>query len=152
MSAGNAPPESPYGYTPGGKDNGVVKSKGKPTLHLVAGQEVVPMRARKPEWLKVRAPGGPNYLRLQKMMREQRLHTVCEEAHCPNVGECWEHGTATFMILGDVCTRNCAYCAVAHGRPPTFDPMEPSRVGRAIAEMRLQHAVINSVDRDDLPD
>jgi lipoyl synthase len=85
-------------------------------------------------------------------MRELDLHTVCEEAHCPNVGECWEHGTATFMILGDVCTRNCAYCAVAHGRPPKFDPAEPSRVAEAVAQMRLQHAVITSVDRDDLPD
>jgi lipoic acid synthetase len=85
-------------------------------------------------------------------MRELDLHTVCEEAHCPNVGECWEHGTATFMILGDVCTRNCAYCAVAHGRPPKFDPAEPERVARAVAEMKLQHAVITSVDRDDLPD
>jgi len=85
-------------------------------------------------------------------MRQLDLHTVCEEAHCPNVGECWEHGTATFMILGDVCTRNCAYCAVAHGRPPKFDPAEPERVAQAVAEMQLQHAVITSVDRDDLPD
>jgi lipoic acid synthetase len=85
-------------------------------------------------------------------MRELDLHTVCEEAHCPNVGECWEHGTATFMILGDVCTRNCAYCAVAHGRPPKYDPAEPERVATAAAEMRLQHLVITSVDRDDLPD
>jgi lipoic acid synthetase len=100
----------------------------------------------------VKAPGGPNYLRLQGLMRELDLHSVCEEAHCPNVGECWEHGTATFMILGDVCTRNCAYCAVAHGRPPKYDIAEPSRVAQAIAEMGLQHAVITSVDRDDLPD
>jgi lipoic acid synthetase len=85
-------------------------------------------------------------------MRELDLHTVCEEAHCPNVGECWEHGTATFMILGDVCTRNCAYCAVAHGRPPKYDIEEPSRVAAAVEEMRLRHAVITSVDRDDLPD
>ena len=85
-------------------------------------------------------------------MRDLDLHTVCEEAHCPNVGECWEHGTATFMILGDVCTRNCAYCAVAHGRPPKYDIDEPARVAAAIAEMQLQHAVITSVDRDDLPD
>jgi lipoic acid synthetase len=85
-------------------------------------------------------------------MRELDLHTVCEEARCPNVGECWEHGTATFMVLGDVCTRNCAYCAVAHGRPPKYDIEEPSRVAEAVAEMRLQHAVITSVDRDDLPD
>ncbi|MGI9076171.1 MAG: lipoyl synthase [Gemmatimonadaceae bacterium] len=107
---------------------------------------------RKPSWLKVRAPGGENYVRLKNLMRELGLHTVCEEAHCPNVGECWEHGTATFMILGDVCTRNCAYCAVSHGRPPVYDIEEPSRVARAISEMQLQHAVITSVDRDDLPD
>jgi lipoic acid synthetase len=111
-----------------------------------------PLPERKPSWLKVKAPGGPNYLRLQGLMRELDLHSVCEEAHCPNVGECWEHGTATFMILGDVCTRNCAYCAVAHGRPPKYDIAEPSRVAQAIAEMNLQHAVITSVDRDDLPD
>jgi lipoic acid synthetase len=111
-----------------------------------------PLPARKPSWLKVKAPGGPNYMRLKQLMRELDLHSVCEEAHCPNVGECWEHGTATFMILGDVCTRNCAYCAVAHGRPPKYDIAEPHRVAQAIAEMGLQHAVITSVDRDDLPD
>ncbi len=107
---------------------------------------------RKPSWLKVRAPGGPNYLRLKQMMRDLNLHTVCEEAHCPNVGECWEHGTATFMILGDTCTRNCGYCAVNHGKPPVYDIEEPARVAAAVAELRLQHAVITSVDRDDLPD
>ena len=123
------------------------------TLYQIIGRHrVEPLPERKPGWLKVRAPGGPNYLRLKQLMRELDLHTVCEEAHCPNVGECWEHGTATFMILGDVCTRNCAYCAVAHGRPPKFDPAEPERVAQAVAEMRLQHAVITSVDRDDLPD
>jgi len=113
---------------------------------------VEPLPERKPSWLKVKAPGGPNYLRLKHMMRELDLHSVCEEAHCPNVGECWEHGTATFMILGDVCTRNCAYCAVSHGRPPKYDISEPDRVAEAIAQMNLQHAVITSVDRDDLPD
>jgi lipoic acid synthetase len=107
---------------------------------------------RKPGWLKVRAPGGPNYARLKGLMRDLNLHTVCEEAHCPNVGECWEHGTATFMILGDVCTRNCPYCAVAHGRPPAYDLGEPDRVAAAVAELNLRHAVITSVDRDDLPD
>jgi lipoyl synthase len=111
-----------------------------------------PLPERKPGWLKVKAPGGENYLRLKTMMRELDLHTVCEEAHCPNIGECWQHGTATFMILGDVCTRNCAYCAVSHGRPPKYDIEEPSRVARAIAELNLRHAVITSVDRDDLPD
>lgn len=111
-----------------------------------------PLPERKPQWLKVKAPGSDNYMRLKHMMRELNLHTVCEEAHCPNIGECWEHGTATFMILGDVCTRNCAYCAVSHGRPPAYDIEEPSRVARAIAELNLRHAVITSVDRDDLPD
>ena len=123
------------------------------TLYQIIGRHrVEPLPERKPGWLKVRAPGGANYLRLKHLMRDLELHTVCEEAHCPNVGECWEHGTATFMILGDVCTRNCAYCAVAHGRPPKFDAAEPERVARAVAEMNLQHAVITSVDRDDLPD
>jgi lipoic acid synthetase len=89
---------------------------------------------------------------LKSLLRELDLHSVCEEAHCPNVGECWEHGTATFMILGDVCTRNCAYCAVAHGRPPTYDVAEPGRVAAAVAQLGLRHAVITSVDRDDLPD
>jgi len=111
-----------------------------------------PLPDRKPPWLKVRAPGGDNYNRLGALMRELGLHTVCEEAHCPNVGECWEHGTATFMILGDVCTRNCAYCAVAHGRPPVYDIEEPSRVASAVEQMNLRHVVITSVDRDDLPD
>ena len=113
---------------------------------------VQPLPERKPSWLKVRAPGGPNYLRLKQLMRSLDLHTVCEEAHCPNVGECWEHRAATFMILGDVCTRNCTYCAVAHGTPQRFDPAEPDRVAEAVAQMQLRHAVITSVDRDDLPD
>jgi lipoic acid synthetase len=122
-------------------------------LYQIMGRHQAPaLPERKPPWLKVRAPGGENYLRLRQLMRDLDLHTVCEEAHCPNVGECWEHGTATFMILGDVCTRNCAYCAVAHGRPPKFDPAEPERVAEAAATMRLQHVVLTSVDRDDLPD
>ncbi len=152
MSTQSAPPSVPYGYRPGGKDNGLVKSKGKPTLHLAEGQDGVPLRARKPEWLKVRAPGGPNYLRLQRMMREQGLHTVCEEAHCPNIGECWESGTATFMILGDVCTRACKYCAVAHGLPTELDQDEPRRVADSVVAMGLEHAVITSVNRDELED
>jgi lipoic acid synthetase len=107
--------------------------------------------ARKPSWLKVKAPGGPNYVRVKAMMRELGLHTVCEEARCPNVGECWEHQAATFMILGDVCTRNCTYCAVSHGTPTAFDPLEPERLAEAVARMQLKHVVITSVDRDDLP-
>src|SRR5579862_5610993 len=123
------------------------------TLYQIMGRHrAQPLPERKPSWLKVRAPGGPNYVRLKTMLRDLGLHTVCEEAHCPNVGECWEHGTATFMILGDVCTRNCAYRAVAHGRPPTYDTAEPGRVAEAVAELQLRHAVITSVDRDDLPD
>lgn len=110
-----------------------------------------PQGARKPSWLKVKAPGGPTYLSVQQMMRELKLHTVCEEAHCPNIGECWEHKAATFMILGDVCTRNCAYCAVAHGTPAALDLEEPRRLADAVARMGLRHVVITSVDRDDLP-
>ncbi|HXV90211.1 MAG TPA: lipoyl synthase [Gemmatimonadales bacterium] len=106
---------------------------------------------RKPPWLRVKAPGGATYADVKRMMRELRLHTVCEEAHCPNVGECWEHKAATFMILGDVCTRNCAYCAVAHGTPAPLDPHEPVRLAEAVARMGLRHVVITSVDRDDLP-
>jgi lipoic acid synthetase len=113
---------------------------------------LVTPRAPKPDWLKVRAPGSPSYLRLKSIMRDLGLHTVCEEAHCPNIGECWEHSTATFMILGDVCTRACSYCAVAHGRPAPMDPDEPARVARAIETLGLSYVVITSVDRDDVPD
>ena len=122
-------------------------------LYQILGRHgAQPLPERKPSWLKVRAPGGQNYLKLKQMMRSLDLNSVCEEAHCPNVGECWEHGAATFMILGNVCTRNCAYCAVAHGRPPKYDATEPERVGQAVSQMQLRHAVITSVDRDDLPD
>ena len=106
---------------------------------------------RKPPWLKVPAPGGPNYVAVKQLMRDHGLHTVCEEAHCPNIGECWEHRAATFMILGDVCTRNCAYCAVAHGTPAVLDEDEPLRLAAAVERMELKHVVITSVDRDDLP-
>ncbi|OFW23179.1 MAG: lipoyl synthase [Acidobacteria bacterium RIFCSPLOWO2_02_FULL_65_29] len=109
-------------------------------------------RTPKPEWLKVRAPGSPSYLRLKGLMRELSLHTVCEEARCPNIGECWNHGTATFMILGDVCTRACSYCAVAHGRPAPVDRTEPVRVAHAIQTLDLSYVVVTSVDRDDLAD
>jgi len=114
--------------------------------------EFIRPREPKPAWLKVRAPGSENYLRLKGVMKELRLHTVCEEARCPNIGECWHHGTATFMILGDVCTRACTYCAVAHGKPHELDRAEPARVADAIDRMALRHAVITSVDRDDLAD
>ncbi|HEX4347340.1 MAG TPA: lipoyl synthase [Vicinamibacterales bacterium] len=109
-------------------------------------------REPKPDWLKVRAPGSPSYLRLKSIMRELKLHTVCEEAQCPNIGECWNHGTATFMILGDVCTRACSYCAVSHGRPGAIDTAEPARVAHAIHQLDLNYVVITSVDRDDVED
>jgi lipoic acid synthetase len=122
-------------------------------LYQILGRHrAEPLPERKPSWLKVKAPGGETYLRIKGMMRELGLHTVCEEARCPNMGECWEHGTATFMILGDVCTRNCGYCAVSHGRPPSYDAAEPDKVADAVARLGLRHAVITSVDRDDLPD
>mgnify|MGYP003858118371 CR=1 FL=1 len=112
----------------------------------------VPARGDKPPWLKVRATLGPNYQRLKDLMRDLRLHTVCEEAHCPNIFECWEHGTATFMILGDICTRACGFCAVKSGRPTELDRAEPERVADAVARMGLRHAVVTSVTRDDLHD
>jgi len=112
----------------------------------------VGLREPKPDWLKVRAPGSPSYLRLKGLMRELKLHTVCEEARCPNIGECWTHGTATFMILGDICTRACGYCAVGHGRPEAVDDAEPSRVAEAVQKLELAHVVVTSVDRDDVAD
>ena len=107
---------------------------------------------RLPDWLKVRMPGGPNYLRLRERLREGRLHTVCEEARCPNIGECWERRTATFMILGDICTRACAYCAVTTGTPMTLDLEEPVRLAETVERLGLNYAVITSVNRDELPD
>jgi lipoic acid synthetase len=109
-------------------------------------------REPKPDWLRVRAPGSASYYRLKGLMGTLRLHTVCEEAHCPNIGECWHHGTATFMILGDICTRACGYCAVQHGRPGTLDVAEPERVAHAVEAMGLRYVVITSVDRDDVAD
>jgi lipoic acid synthetase len=100
----------------------------------------------------VRFRGGPNYQRLVGLMREERLHTVCEEARCPNIGDCWERGTATFLILGDVCTRSCGFCAITTGRPGQIDELEPFRVAESVARLGLQHAVITSVNRDDVDD
>ena len=144
--------DAPKGYAPAGKNTGVVKPKGTSRIRAHEGLETVDIRSRKPSWLKVRSPGGPNYLRLKKKMRAEGLHTVCEEAGCPNIGECWEAGTATFMILGDVCTRACKYCGVAHGLPTELDEDEPRRVAQTVQEMALEHVVITSVNRDELPD
>jgi lipoic acid synthetase len=107
---------------------------------------------RKPEWLRVRVPRSEKYAELKKLMRGLELHTVCEEAMCPNIGHCWGMGTATFLILGDTCTRSCGFCNIKTGRPAPPDPQEPERVAQAVARMKLKHAVITSVDRDDLPD
>jgi lipoic acid synthetase len=142
----------PGGYAPGGKNTGLVKPKGTSRIRAHEELETIQLKSRKPGWLKVRSPGGRNYLRLQKLMRTQSLHTVCEEAACPNIGECWEAGTATFMILGDVCTRACKYCGVAHGMPTTLDEEEPHRVAEAVEAMGLEHVVVTSVNRDELPD
>ncbi|MBI1800116.1 MAG: lipoyl synthase, partial [Chloroflexi bacterium] len=112
-----------------------------------------PVRPRHPEWIKVRAPWGEEYSRLKGLMRGLQLHTVCEEALCPNIGECWGAGTATIMILGDVCTRACRFCAVTTGNPGgVVDELEPWRVSEAISQMGLTYVVVTSVDRDDLPD
>ena len=113
---------------------------------------MIDQTTRRPDWLKVRVPSGPNYVELKTIMRDLDLHTVCEEARCPNIGECWEHRTATFMILGDVCTRACGFCAVTSGKPSGLDIHEPQRVARATQQMGLKHVVITSVNRDDLSD
>lgn len=107
---------------------------------------------RHPDWLKVRAPTAPEFLRTRALLAELRLHTVCQEAHCPNIGECFSHRTATFMLMGDVCTRNCPYCAVIHGKVRPLDPEEPGRVAEAARRLGLAHVVVTSVDRDDLRD
>jgi lipoic acid synthetase len=107
---------------------------------------------RKPEWIRARAGGGERFFEIKKILREANLHTVCEEASCPNIGECFGHGTATFMIMGDLCTRRCPFCDVAHGRPQPLDADEPRHLGETIAKMRLKYVVITSVDRDDLRD
>ena len=112
----------------------------------------IPGVGRKPSWLKMKMPGGDEYLKLLSLVNDQRLHTVCQSAKCPNMGECWAAGTATLMILGDVCTRSCGFCHIATGRPPTLDLEEPARVGKAVAAMGLKHTVITSVNRDELPD
>ncbi|MDP8942813.1 MAG: lipoyl synthase [Actinomycetota bacterium] len=119
---------------------------------VLAMGEVRPLRERKPPWFKVPAPGGPRYRELKRLIDGQALNTVCEEAACPNIGECWQQGTATFMILGDTCTRRCGFCNVKTGKPTHDDPLEPLRIAQAVSAMGLRHAVITSVDRDDLPD
>jgi lipoic acid synthetase len=134
---------------PGEKQRGAEKMARIPVkIAPVAPEE----RLRKPAWIRAKFPGSPEVLRLKKILRENRLHTVCEEASCPNLGECFGHGTATFMIMGDICTRRCPFCDVGHGRPHPLDPEEPLNLARTIAAMGLRYVVITSVDRDDLRD
>ena len=115
--------------------------------------KIVPAETlRKPEWIRVRAGGGERFNEIKRILRDAKLHTVCEEASCPNIGECFGHGTATFMIMGDLCTRRCPFCDVAHGRPEPLDAEEPRHLGETIANMKLRYVVITSVDRDDLRD
>jgi lipoic acid synthetase len=115
-------------------------------------EEAQKRRQPRPEWLKVKLPGGEGYNRLKALVKEQKLHTVCQDARCPNIGECWGSGTATFMILGQICTRSCRFCSVKTGKPEEYDTDEPGRVAAAIQKMGLLYAVITSVDRDDLDD
>jgi lipoic acid synthetase len=129
-----------------------VRSSMADLIPLIATDSLPSNRARRPEWLKVRAPGGANYHDVFRLMREQNLHTVCEEAHCPNIGECWNHRTATFLLLGNICTRGCRYCAIGKGKPEPIDEHEPERVAASVAHLKLKFAVLTSVNRDDVPD
>jgi lipoic acid synthetase len=124
----------------------------KPTRDRINPEKMNTTPRRRPPWIKVRAPSGDNYESLQHLMRSKALHTVCEEAGCPNMGECWGSGTATFLMLGDICTRTCGFCDVKHGRPEQVDWQEPERVAQAVKNMNLRHAVITSVNRDERRD
>jgi len=133
-----------------------VKHKGEgKTSRVFAKYEINPIAApplKKPDWIRVRAGGSPRFYEIKRILREHNLHTVCEEASCPNIGECFGKGTATFMIMGDICTRRCPFCDVGHGRPNPLDAAEPLNLARTIAALRLRYVVVTSVDRDDLRD
>ena len=129
-----------------------VKHKGGDKTSRIPIKVVAAERLKKPEWIRVRAPSSPRFYEIKKILREHNLHTVCEEASCPNIGECFGKGTATFMIMGDICTRRCPFCDVGHGRPLPLDAAEPVNLGKTIAALRLKYVVITSVDRDDLRD
>jgi len=129
-----------------------VKHKGAGKTSRIPVKVVATERLRKPEWIRVRAPSSPRFLEIKEILREHRLHTVCEEASCPNIGECFGKGTATFMIMGDICTRRCPFCDVGHGRPLPLDPEEPDNLAKTIAALSLRYVVVTSVDRDDLRD
>ncbi len=138
-------------FTPPGADGQSAHHDSTAPDTIAMGGSVTPLR-RHPEWIKSRLPSGENYHDLKAMLRGLNLNTVCEEAHCPNIGECWDQRTATIMILGDTCTRACGFCAVKTGRPTWFDDDEPRRVAEAIGQLNLEHVVVTSVARDDLPD
>jgi lipoic acid synthetase len=123
-----------------------------PTRDRIKPETLSPAPLRRPDWIRVRAPSGESYEQLQELMRRKELHTVCEEANCPNMGECWGSGTATFLMLGDICTRTCGFCDVKHGKPEALDWLEPERVAQAVKAMGLKHAVITSVNRDERRD
>src|SRR5438045_7595847 len=129
-----------------------VKHKGGAKTARITIKVVVAERLQKPSWIRARAPSSPRFYDIKRILREHNLHTVCEEASCPNIGECFGKGTATFMILGELCTRRCPFCDVAHGRPKPPDVDEPAHLARTIADMALRYVVITSVDRDDLRD
>jgi lipoic acid synthetase len=133
-----------------------IKHKGEAKTARVFARHAITVVAaeplRKPAWIRVRAPSSPRFLEIKAILREHRLHTVCEEASCPNIGECFGKGTATFMIMGDICTRRCPFCDVGHGRPLPLDPDEPANLAKTIAALRLRYVVVTSVDRDDLRD
>jgi lipoic acid synthetase len=122
------------------------------TLPIIQPQATAPAKPRKPDWLRVKLPVGPEYAKVRRLVDEHKLHTICESGNCPNMGECWGAGTATFMILGNICTRSCSFCAVATGRPNEYDLDEPRRVAEAIQLMGVKHAVLTSVNRDELKD
>lgn len=121
-------------------------------MTILTGETEAPRKRVKPDWLKIKIPSGENYSEVKKIVREHKLHTICEDGKCPNMGECWGAGTATFMILGNICTRSCSFCAVATGRPNEYDLDEPARVAEAVRLMKVKHAVITSVNRDELKD
>ncbi len=123
-----------------------------PTRDRIKIDDIDEKPRRRPAWIRVRAPSGENYERVHELMRSKALHTVCEEAHCPNIGECWGQGTATFLMMGDICTRSCGFCDIKHGQPTALDWLEPERIAQSVKAMNLQHAVITSVNRDERKD
>ena len=144
--------EAPIAVPPGSDNAAGVKHKGSGKTARIPIKVVAAERLRKPDWIRVRAPSSPRFFEIKEILREHRLHTVCEEASCPNIGECFGNGTATFMIMGDLCTRRCPFCDVGHGRPLPLDADEPANLAKTIAALRLRYVVITSVDRDDLRD